>query len=245
MATGLFDRHARDGRATADEQLTSTDAAASDERAATQDRPARTATQERLTPTTAPARTGRHPLAADQPPVPPGGAVAPVAPPPPSADLDRARAQRDLDQADRDRAVAEHERAAEPATAPTTEPPVEPAAEPAPEPKRWVHSSVTATIGLIIGVTAVLAALSGRLAPVAVAAGTIGVLFAGSGLAAVTRRHVTGHHVALLALAFNIAGVVLGILAIFKTAPWLNSQVDQAGQVRDWLDAHLPWMTRW
>jgi hypothetical protein len=117
--------------------------------------------------------------------------------------------------------------------------------ETAPEPTHFVHTSVTATIGLIIGVCAVLAALSGRLAPVAVVAGALGVLFAGSSMAAVTRRHVTGHHVALLGLAFNLAGVVLGILAIFKAAPWLNSHVDQVSQVRDWLDAHLPWLSRW
>jgi hypothetical protein len=108
-----------------------------------------------------------------------------------------------------------------------------------------MHTSFAATLSLIIGVCAVLAALSGRLAPVAVAAGVLGLLFAAAGLAAVSRRTVTGHHVALFGLVFSIAGVVLGVLAINKTASWLNVDVDQASRLRDWLDAEWSWLKRW
>jgi hypothetical protein len=110
---------------------------------------------------------------------------------------------------------------------------------------RWARTSFTATLSLIIGVSATLAALSGRLAPVAIVVGVLGLLFAAAALAAVSRRHVTGHHVALFGLAFSIAGVVFGILAINKSLPWLNGGVDQAAALRDWLDAHLPWLSRW
>ncbi|GIG73229.1 hypothetical protein Pfl04_16330 [Planosporangium flavigriseum] len=113
------------------------------------------------------------------------------------------------------------------------------------EPARWAHTSFTSTLSLILGVCATLAALSGRLAPLGVAIGVVGLVFAAAGLSAVARRHVTGHHVALLGLAFSIAGVVLGILAITKALPWLDGGADQAAQLRDWLDAHLPWMRNW
>jgi hypothetical protein len=113
------------------------------------------------------------------------------------------------------------------------------------EPVRRARTSFTATFGLIIGVCATLGALSGRLAPVAIVVGVFGLLFAAAGLTSVSRRHVTGHHVALLGLAFSIAGVVLGILAINKSLPWLDGGTDQAGALRDWLNAHWSWLSRW
>jgi hypothetical protein len=122
---------------------------------------------------------------------------------------------------------------------PTTE------VEPTPEPRRRARSSFAATLGLVVGVCAVLAALSGRLAPVAVVVGALGLLLSAIGLAAVSRKHVTGHHVALLGLLASIAGVVLGILAINKSLPWLSSGTDNVGNLRDWLDARLPFMRDW
>jgi hypothetical protein len=165
--------------------------------------------------TTPGATIPRRRLAPGQP-VPPGGAVAPVETLP---ERDRVEAP------ERDRVEA---------------------TEPAPvEPVRWARTSFTATLSLIIGVCATLAALSGRLAPLAVAIGVLGLVLAAVALAAVSRRHVTGHHVALLGLAFSIAGVVFGILAMNKSLPWLDGGADQAGRLRDWLDAHWSWLARW
>jgi hypothetical protein len=232
MATGLFHRHARDGRS-ADDQ-------AAAERAADADR---------ARPGLAGRVMGRRPPLASGQPVPPGGAVAPLPEPTPSGTTDRTysdrtdtteripaeqidraqidRVEAERDQAERDRAEAERE------------------AEAARRLARRAHTSFAATLSLVIGVCAVLAALSGRLAPVAVGLGVLGLLVAGVGFAAVARRQVTGHHVAILGLLFSIVGVVFGILAINKSVPWLNGDVDQASRLRDWLDSQWSWLKRW
>jgi hypothetical protein len=257
MASGLFNRHARDERSASD-NAAAADAAVADERAAAQERQA---DADRVRADDAPTRAqravatkqagaeeraaernravaaeereqtgrtgrlfrgGRHPLATDQP-VPPGGAVAP-----PQERPDGTPTIRDqVETAEREREEAERE------------------ADAARRQVRRMHTSFAATLSLIIGVCAVLGALSGRLAPVAVAAGVLGVLFAAAALAAVSRRTVTGHHVALFGLVFSIAGVVLGILAINKTASWLNVDVDQASRLRDWLNSEWSWLKRW
>jgi hypothetical protein len=128
------------------------------------------------------------------------------------------------------------ERAAEPATEPVT-------TEPAPYVR--AHTSVLATIALVVGVIATCAAFTGRLAPVAVAVGALGALLSIGGLSSASRRGVTGHGVALLALLFSVGGIAFGIMAINHTVPWLSTGTDQAGQIRDWLNAQLPWLKRW
>lgn len=230
MATGLFNRHAGDKRSANDQTA---DAAVADERAAAQERQA-DADRDRATATAEQERTGttgrggrvfgraRHPLATDQP-VPPGGAVAPLE----RAGDETTTVQNQIEMAEREREEAQRE------------------ADVARRQVRRMHTSFAATLSLIIGVCAVLGALSGRLAPVAVAAGVLGLLFAAAALVAVSRRTVTGHHVALFGLVFSIAGIVLGILAINKTASWLNVDVDQAGRLRDWLNSELSWLKRW
>jgi hypothetical protein len=262
MATGLSNRQTRDGRDAADHVIaadaTTTDAPAADvtvpETTVTDRRgdaqPAATAAEvDGVRGATAP----RSRLATARPvppvppvtpvtPVPPGGAVAPVPPggavaPVPPEKTQRLDPVRDPVLLERDRAEAiERDRAEAAAEA-------DPAV--AVEPVHRARTSFTATISLIIGVSATLAALSGRLAPAAVAVGLLGMLFAAAALVAVSRRHVTGHHVALLGLAFSIAGFVFGILAINRSLPWLDGGADQAGALRDWLNAHLPWLSRW
>jgi hypothetical protein len=240
MATGLFHRQTPDGRAAGDHvtpaaEATTTDTRTTDTRATDSTVTDSTATDRELAGrpgTTIPRRR----LAGQ--PVPPGGAVAPVPPggavaPPPDAtrpiDTRLTEAQTERDRAE---TVAERER-------------LDAAAAETAEPVRWARTSFTATLSLIIGVCATLAALSGRLAPLAVAVGVVGLVFAAFGLTAVSRRHVTGHHVALLGLAFSIAGVVFGILAINRALPWLDGGADQAAQLRDWLNSHWSWLGRW
>jgi hypothetical protein len=257
MASGLFNRHARDERSASD-NAAAADAAVADQRAAAQERQAdadraraddaptraqravateqataeeRAAERNRAVATAERERTGvagrvfgrsRHPLATDQP-VPPGGAVAPL----PERTDGKPTVRDRIEAAEQERSEAQRE------------------AEIARRDVRRMHTSFGATLSLIVGVCAVLAALSGRLAPVAIAAGVVGLLLAGVGLAAVSRRTVTGHHVALFGLVFSIAGVVLGILAINKTASWLNVDVDQASRLRDWLNTEWTWLKRW
>jgi hypothetical protein len=258
MASGLFNRHARDGRSDSDQaadatvaderaaaqerqadvdreraddapthaqRAVATEQAAAEERAAEQNRAIADADQQRTGVTGRTGRVfgrGRHPLASDQP-VPPGGAVAPL----PERTDGQPTVREKVETAEREREEAQRE------------------ADAARRQVRRMHTSFAATLSLIVGVCAVLAALSGRLAPVAVAAGVLGLLFAAAGLAAVSRRTVTGHHVALFGLVFSIAGVVLGVLAINKTASWLNVDVDQVSRLRDWLNTEWSWLKRW
>ncbi|HEX6497838.1 MAG TPA: DUF4190 domain-containing protein [Micromonosporaceae bacterium] len=110
--------------------------------------------------------------------------------------------------------------------------------------QRWAHVSAAATIALIVGLSAVYAALTGVLAPVAIALGIIGVIVSIVGLAAASRTGVTGHSLATLGLIGSLAGIVLGILAITNVLPWLH-HTDQVAHFQQWLDAQLPWIKSW
>lgn len=113
------------------------------------------------------------------------------------------------------------------------------------EPAVHAHTSVSATISLILGLSGVYAALSGRLAPAALAIGVVGLLFAAVAMGVVSRRRVTGHHVAILGLILSLGAIVLGVMAINHAVPWLNGDADQAGQLRDWLNGQFPWLKSW
>jgi hypothetical protein len=106
------------------------------------------------------------------------------------------------------------------------------------------HTSFLAVLGLVVGLTAGYAALTGRLAPVGVAVGVLGLLLSIAAFAAVSRPGVTGHSVALLGLLFSIAGIVLGVMAVKHAVPWLDGGSDQAAKARDWLDARMTWLKR-
>jgi hypothetical protein len=154
--------------------------------------------------------------------------------------------------AERDREVAEDERRRIPTgRATVTEVPEDrtvPATAAGPtvvSPRYSGRTSGMATIGLILGVTAMYAALSGRLAPVGLAAAVLGLLFSGAGLSAGSRRGVNGRGVATLALLLSVVGGVFAVLAMNHTVSWLNSDVDQVARLREWLDAQMPWLKSW
>jgi hypothetical protein len=132
------------------------------------------------------------------------------------------------------------------AMATTTAPRTVPLGERTPVERGWGgRTSGLAVFGLVLGMTAVYAALSGRLAPVGVAAGVLGLLFSVAGMSATRRRGVTGRGVALFGLVASIVGVVFAILAMNGVASWLNGDADQVAQARDWLNRHLDWLRRW
>ncbi len=148
--------------------------------------------------------------------------------------------------------TAERERA----VAPAVEQPVEPAVDrdrdgvddrvQAPRERKFrARASLMATLALLVGVTSVYAALTGVLAPMAVALGVIGLLLSFAGLAASGRPRVAGSGLAVLALLLSVGGAVLGVLAMNHTATWLDSDVDQVARLRDWLDTQLPFMRDW
>jgi hypothetical protein len=112
-------------------------------------------------------------------------------------------------------------------------------------PKIRARASLMATIALIVGVTSVYAALTGRLAPVAVALGVLGLLFSFAGLSATGRPRIAGGGLAVFALLLSISGAVLGVLAMTGSVSWLDSDVDQVARLRDWIDAQFPFMQDW
>jgi hypothetical protein len=113
------------------------------------------------------------------------------------------------------------------------------------EPKWRARASLLATLALMVGLTSVYAALTGRLAPVAVVLGLIGLLLSFGGLSASGKPRVAGGGMAMFALLLSVAGAVLGVLAITGAVPWLDSEVDQVARWRDWLDARMPFMKDW
>jgi len=139
-----------------------------------------------------------------------------------------------------DRTVVDRtvERRPEPVTEPDTEAVVE-------ERPRWAHSSVSAVVGLVVGVVALGATLTGLLAPVGVALGVLGGLISLTGLVRASRRGVTGHGAAFVGVACSAAAVVLGVLAIQGDLSWLNSDTDEVAKLHTWLNNHVSWIERW
>ena len=118
--------------------------------------------------------------------------------------------------------------------------------EPVPTPPPFGgRTSFMATLGLVLGVVATLTALTGQLAPVALVVGVLGLLFSLGGVSASGRRAVNGRGVAMLGLLGCLAGIVLAVVAMSDTVPWLTSDTDQVGRVRDWLDAQFPFLKDW
>ena len=118
-------------------------------------------------------------------------------------------------------------------------------AAPAPQPKIRARASLMATMALMVGLTSVYAALSGRLAPVAVVLGVLGLVLSFAGLSASGRPRIAGGGLSVFALLLSVGGAVLGVLAMNGTATWLDADVDQVSRLRDWLDTQLPFMSDW
>jgi hypothetical protein len=116
--------------------------------------------------------------------------------------------------------------------------------EPAPPPFGG-RTSFMATLGLVLGVTATLTALTGLLAPVALAIGVLGLLFTLGGVSASGRRTVNGRGVAMLGMLGCLAGIVLAVVAMSDTVSWLTSDTNYVSQTRDWLDTQFPWLKDW
>lgn len=101
------------------------------------------------------------------------------------------------------------------------------------------RTSLLATLSLIAGVAAALLVLSGPLAGYGIGLGGFAVLLAVFGIAATRRRHVAGKSDALLGLLLGLGAVVVGILALTGSLPWLGTDVDTVGRTREWLDSQF------
>ncbi|WP_127497724.1 hypothetical protein [Actinoplanes solisilvae] len=101
------------------------------------------------------------------------------------------------------------------------------------------RASLLATLGLILGVASVLLVLSGPLLGYGIAVASLALILSLSGVHATGKRHVAGKTDALLGLVFSLGAIVLGVLALTGSLPWLGTDVPAVTNVRDWLDARI------
>ncbi|WP_432828172.1 DUF308 domain-containing protein [Dactylosporangium sp. CA-092794] len=118
-------------------------------------------------------------------------------------------------------------------------------AEPVPARQAPARVSLLATLGLILGIVGVAAALTGLLAPWAIAVGALGLVFSFGGIIAGVRPNVAGRGLGTLGVLVSGTAVVFGILALTGQVGWLDSHTDQVARLKDWLDTQLPWMKDW
>jgi hypothetical protein len=111
--------------------------------------------------------------------------------------------------------------------------------------RRRAHVSVWATIGLITGLVAVAASLTGLLAPEGIAVGVLSTLICLIGWRSVRRPHVTGHSLVLIGLLTAMAAIVVGVLAITGDVAWLSSDTNEIERLHTWLDEGWPWLEHW
>jgi hypothetical protein len=113
--------------------------------------------------------------------------------------------------------------------------PVPPAAAAGPRPR----ASLLATLGLITGVAAALLVLSGPLAGYGIGLAVLALLLSLGGISATGRRHVAGKSDAIIGLLLALGAIVVGVLALTGSLPWLGTDMDSASRAREWLDARF------
>ncbi|GAA4707402.1 hypothetical protein [Phytohabitans rumicis] len=110
---------------------------------------------------------------------------------------------------------------------------------------QWTHVSTSATLGLITGILALVASLTGLLAPQGAALGVVSVVICLVGLRAVDKPYVTGHGLVVLGLLAAVAAIVIGLVAMTGEFTWPNSGTNEVDRVHDWLDEKWSWLARW
>ncbi|RGC70535.1 hypothetical protein C5N14_03550 [Micromonospora sp. MW-13] len=108
-----------------------------------------------------------------------------------------------------------------------------------PQPELKPRASLLATLGLVAGVAGALAVLTGTLAGYGIAVGALGAVLSVFGLLATRRRHIAGKTDALFGMAFGLAAVVLGVLAMTGQFDWPTTDGDWVQRLREWLDSQV------
>jgi hypothetical protein len=101
------------------------------------------------------------------------------------------------------------------------------------------RASLLATLGLILGVVAVLLVLSGPLLGYGIGVGVLALLLSLSGIHATGRRHVAGKTDALIGMVLALGAIVLGVLALTGSLSWLGTDAPTVNNLREWLDAQF------
>jgi hypothetical protein len=98
------------------------------------------------------------------------------------------------------------------------------------------RASLLATLGLIGGVAAALLVLSGPLLPYGIGLAVLALILSVSGMHATGRRHVAGKTDALIGMVLSLAAIVVGVLALTGSLPWLGTNMQPVTDLRQWLD---------
>lgn len=100
------------------------------------------------------------------------------------------------------------------------------------------RSSLLATLGLILGVAAMLLVLSGPLLGYGIGVAGVALVLSLSGIHATGKRHVAGKTDALIGMVLSLGAIVLGVLALTGSLSWLGTDLHPVQSLREWLDAH-------
>lgn len=105
--------------------------------------------------------------------------------------------------------------------------------------------SMWATIGLVTGIAALAASLTGLLAPAGLALGLLGMVICLASFGAVRRPEVTGHSLVVLGLLAAVAAGAIAVLAMSGQFTWPNAEVNEVERVHTWMNERWSWLERW
>ena len=100
------------------------------------------------------------------------------------------------------------------------------------------RSSLLATLGLILGVAAMLLVLSGPLLGYGIGVAGVALVLSLSGIHATGKRHVAGKTDALIGMVLALGAIVIGVLALTGSLSWLGTDLHPVTSLREWLDTH-------
>jgi hypothetical protein len=122
--------------------------------------------------------------------------------------------------------------------------PVAEAAPPVPPAPR-ARVSFWATVGLILGVVALCATLTGLLAPEGLVFAVIGLMASIFGLVGTSRRGIAGRGLAVLGVLAALGAAWLAVAALNGNLSWLDGHTDSVARWHGWLVDHWRWLGRW
>jgi hypothetical protein len=106
---------------------------------------------------------------------------------------------------------------------------------PAPKPR----ASLLATLGLVLGVLSAGLVLSGPLLGYGIGVAVLALILSLGGISATGKRHVAGKSDALLGMILSLGAIVVGVLALTGSLPWLGTGTHTVENARQWLDAQF------
>lgn len=101
------------------------------------------------------------------------------------------------------------------------------------------RASLLATLGLIVSVVAALLVLSGPLLGYGIGLAVLGLILSLGGIHATGKRHIAGKTDALIGMILSLGAIVVGVLALTGSLPWLGTDLQPVTSLREWLDAQF------